>query len=245
MTTLLLVDDDVTLNELLSSYLSKQGYDVESAYDGRQALLKLDAYTPDLIILDIMMPELDGLETLKEIRKNSELPVLMLTAKTEDIDRIIGLEMGADDYLAKPCNPRELVARIKAILRRTQSTTDASLHPAQKNIPQTISFAGLLINPSRYEAHYKDANIQLTGAEFKLLHVFMSNPGIVLSKEQLTLEVLNRPLEMYDRAIDVHVSNLRKKLSRKDLPSDLIANIRGQGYLFKSELISDNQKLMN
>ncbi|MFC3151547.1 response regulator transcription factor [Litoribrevibacter euphylliae] len=238
MTTILLVDDDVTLNELLSSYLSGQGYDVESAYDGRQALSRLEQQTPDLMILDIMMPELDGLETLKEVRKQSQLPVLMLTAKTEDIDRIIGLEMGADDYLAKPCNPRELVARIKAILRRTQATTNNVDDTATK--PTSIEMAGLNINPSRYEAYYKENPIQLTGAEFKLLFVFMSNPGEVLSKEQLTLDVLNRPLEMYDRAIDVHVSNLRKKLSRESLPPDLIANIRGQGYLFKEELLSDH-----
>lgn len=244
MTKILLVDDDVTLNELLSSYLISQGYEIESAYNGKEALSlleksQLERVTPDMMILDIMMPELDGLETLKEVRKHSQLPVLMLTAKTEDIDRIIGLEMGADDYLAKPCNPRELVARIKAILRRTQAIVKTP-ESSKANAKQTcLSMAELIINPSRYEAHYQENLIQLTGAEFKLLFVFMSNPGQVLSKEQLTMEVLNRPLEMYDRAIDVHVSNLRKKLTREGLPSDLIANVRGQGYIFKNELFNE------
>jgi DNA-binding response OmpR family regulator len=234
MPHILLVDDDTTLNELLADYLGSQGFDVSSAYNGLEALAKLKDQTPDLMVLDIMMPELDGLETLKEVRKHSELPVLMLTAKTEDIDRIIGLEMGADDYLAKPCNPRELVARIKAILRRSQVTQE----PTAPTSSTQITLGGLTISPTRYEAHYLETQIQLTGAEFKLLLVFMSNPGIVLSKEQLTEDVLNRPLEMYDRAIDVHVSNLRKKLSREGITSDLITNIRGQGYLFKQELLT-------
>ncbi|GLQ31588.1 response regulator transcription factor [Litoribrevibacter albus] len=240
MTNILLVDDDITLNELLANYLSNQGFDVESAYNGKEALAKLSSFKPELMVLDIMMPIMDGLDTLKEVRKSSELPVLMLTAKTEDIDRIIGLEMGADDYLAKPCNPRELVARIKAILRRSQSVIKEQADQTTNASSENLTMAGLSINPARYEAYYHDNLIQLTGAEFKLLQVFMSSPGRILSKEQLTLDVLNRPLEMYDRAIDVHVSNLRKKLAREDLPSDLIANIRGQGYLFKEELLSDS-----
>ncbi|GAA3935017.1 response regulator transcription factor [Litoribacillus peritrichatus] len=247
MTQVLLVDDDQSLNELLSTYLSNEGFSVEQAFDGEQALKKINTSPFDIVILDIMMPVKNGIDTLRDLRRDHQTPVIMLTAKSEDIDRIIGLEMGADDYLPKPCNPRELIARIRAILRRTSAPSlsgdsDESNRPDQpshKKAATQIRVGKLTLNTARFEAHYDQQPITLTGAEFKLLQVMLSHPGAILSKAQLSLDVLNRPLEAYDRSIDVHVSNLRKKLAGVEITTDIISNIRGQGYLFKHELLTD------
>ncbi len=246
MSHILLVDDDQALNDLLTTYLSNEDFEVTQAFNGEEALQKVATDHIDIIVLDIMMPIKNGIDTLRDLRRDSKIPVIMLTAKSEDIDRIIGLEMGADDYLPKPCNPRELVARIRAILRRSNTPLaeqdNASGTKEHDKEASLINVGDLEINTARFEAKYKEQPITLTGAEFKLLQVMISQPGKVLSKAQLSLDVLNRPLEAYDRSIDVHVSNLRKKLSKVEITTDIISNIRGQGYLFKHELLSDEQR---
>lgn len=224
MNKILLVDDDQALSELLCEYLNGEGLEVDTAFDGPQGLEKALNNTYDLIILDIMLPHLSGIEVLKSLRQQGvSLPVLMLTAKGDDLDRILGLELGADDYVPKPCNPRELLARIKAILRRSKPQPPS----AQNN-------GDIHIDASRLEAKFKDSELILTGAEFKVLHCLHENQGTIVSKEALCLAALGRELTRYDRSIDVHVSNLRKKLTHAGAHSDLIANQRGNGYILKS-----------
>ena len=223
MSKLLLVDDDQDLSELLCEYLNGEGLEVDTAFDGPAGLEKALNTPYDLIILDIMLPHLSGIEVLKSLRQQGiTLPVLMLTAKGDDLDRILGLELGADDYVPKPCNPRELLARIKAILRRSQPV-QSSPHVG----------GDIHIDASRLEAKFKDTELTLTGAEFKVLHCLHQHLGTIVSKEALCLAALGRELTRYDRSIDVHVSNLRKKLTQAGAHSDLIANQRGNGYILK------------
>lgn len=222
MNTILLVDDDQDLSQLLSEYLEVEGYTCHAANDGVTGLRLATEQHFDLIILDIMLPQMTGIEVLKQLRQvNQSTPVLMLTAKGDDVDRILGLELGADDYLPKPCNPRELLARIKAILRRSQSTTPSS--------------GALLIQPSRMEASYNNAILKLTGAEFKTLECLHQHTGQIVTKEILCEQALGRKLTQYDRSVDVHVSNLRKKLVSAGADASIIVNQRGTGYLLKSD----------
>lgn len=230
---LLLVDDDKELCSLLTEYLSAEGYRVDSAYNAQQALEKLQSQSYGLMVLDIMMPGTTGLELLQQIRPRHALPVIMLTGRGDEIDRILGLEMGADDYLSKPCNPRELLARIRAVLRRMSPQA-----PVEGRLPdQAIVIGELVVNPSTREARAQGQLLDLTSAEFNVLAYLMQHAGQVLSKEQLTRWVLHRDLTAYDRAIDVHVSRVRQKLSPHfeqaggDAP-ELIKTVRGQGYIF-------------
>ena len=220
----LLVDDDQYLCQLLSEYLTGEGFTVATAADGEQALLQLrDGGKTDVVVLDIMMPKISGLDVLKQLRQFSSLPVIMLTGRGDDIDRILGLEMGADDYLAKPCNPRELSARIKAVLRRTRPTE----MPAT---PKTLG--GLHLDPSALSASLDSQPLGLTGAEFRVLQLLVEHLGQVLSKEFMTEQVLQRKLTRYDRSIDVHVSRVRQKLAQAQ-PSQEgfhIKAVRGMGY---------------
>jgi DNA-binding response OmpR family regulator len=223
---ILLVDDDITLCELLTEFLSGHGFDVYSVYGGRQAISAAlgDEYY-DVMVLDIMMPEMNGLEVLQEVRAKTDLPIIMLTGRGDDIDRIIGLEMGADDYLGKPCNPRELLARINAVLRRTKRSHQIATHG-------NISAHGILLKPGQMSVKVKGHPIKLTGAEFRALQLLMENPGEVLTKSYLTEQVLNRELSAYDRSIDVHISRIRQKLSSQGGLNDVIKSVRGQGYQF-------------
>ncbi|MBN6711335.1 response regulator [Haemophilus haemoglobinophilus] len=222
MTKLLIVDDDKELIELLSELLSYEGFDVDSAGNGKEALEKFDS-SHDLILLDVMMPKLNGFETLKKIRQQSNTPVIMLTARGEDIDRVIGLELGADDYLPKPFNDRELVARIRAILRRTKhEDKETSCYEAY----------GLTLYLEKMEAYFNGENLNLTGTEFSLLQILMQNPGTILSREYLTTTVLGKNMTPFDRAIDMHMSNLRKKLPIIDDEHTWFKTLRGKGYLF-------------
>ena len=208
MSKLLLVDDDVELTELLSSLLTLEGFEVETANNGLEALQKLDE-SHELVLLDVMMPKLNGLDTLKEIRKVSNVPVMMLTARCDDIDRVLGLELGADDYLPKPFNDRELVARIRAILRRSVSPSNNV-----DNTKEILSFENVTLYLTRQTAMYDEKNLNLTDYEFKILHRLIKSKGDIVTREELSLEVLGKTLSPFDRSLDMHISNLRRKLTR-------------------------------
>ncbi len=227
---ILLIEDDQDLSSLLSELLTLDGYTVDSAYTGNDGLQKALATHWDAIILDIMLPEMDGLEVLRRLRPQCKSPVMMLTARGEELDRIIGFELGADDYLPKPFNPRELAARLKALLRRVQLDRE----PAEQPTSAPIFIENLCINGDAREASIDDHHVPLTQVEFDLLLVLVKNTGKVMTKEALYEMVLARKLSLYDRALDVHVSNLRKKLAESGLKIDPIKTIRGVGYLFSA-----------
>ncbi|KGK17482.1 response regulator [Vibrio navarrensis] len=228
MANILLIDDDTELTGLLTEVLSYEGFNITEANDGESGLAALTAEI-DLILLDVMMPKLNGIDTLKRLRERWETPVLMLTAKGEEIDRVLGLELGADDYLPKPFSDRELLARIKAILRRTS-------HPkGAKNGGDCIEYQDLKLYPGRQEAYCQESLLDLTSTEFALLSHFVQNPGETLTKETLSLDVLGKRLAAFDRAIDMHVSNLRKKLPERADGKSRIKTLRGRGYLMVEE----------
>lgn len=232
MSKILLVDDDSELTDLLAEVLSLEGFDVDVAHNGLEALEKLNQHY-SLILLDIMMPVLNGIETLKQIRQKSNIPVMMLTARGDDLDRVLGLELGADDYLPKPFNDRELVARIKAILRR--SGTDAneiSLHTDNKvENDNWIHFCGLKLHPEHQLAFYKDEDLHLTESEFTLLKSLVQSQGEPVTREELSIRVLGKPLSPFDRSVDMHISNLRKKLPNREDGLPWFKTLRGRGYL--------------
>jgi ompR protein len=232
MSKILLVDDDEGLVELLAQVMELEGFTIDIANNGQEALEKLDS-SHDLILLDVMMPVLNGIETLKRIRQKFETPVLMLTARGDEIDRVIGLELGADDYLPKPFNDRELVARMKAILRRSHNKTDAET--VEQSVPsdehKPLEFQGITLYPGRQQAVYHGKDLDLTGTEFLLLQMLIRNPGQILSRDLLSMEVLGKRLSPFDRAIDMHMSNLRKKLPVRDDSSPWFKTLRGRGYL--------------
>jgi two-component system response regulator CpxR len=223
MTNILLIDDDTELTALLKEVLTFEGFNVTEANDGEAGLAAVSP-SIDLILLDVMMPKLNGMETLKRLREFSHVPVLMLTAKGEEIDRVIGLELGADDYLPKPFSDRELMARIRAILRRSQSL-DAP------KVTEVIEYQEIKLFPGKQEAYYLDELLDLTTTEFALLSHFVQNPGETLTKEMLSLDVLGKRLAAFDRAIDMHVSNLRKKLPERSDGKPRIKTLRGRGYM--------------
>lgn len=229
MPHILLIDDDTELTSLLKEVLSFEGFEVSEANNGEEGLALLSDQI-DLILLDVMMPKLNGMETLKRLRETWETPVLMLTAKGEEIDRVIGLELGADDYLPKPFSDRELMARIRAILRRTQSSNGK----AAKN-SDCIEYQDIQVFPGKQEAYCQGELMDLTTTEFALLAHFIQHPGDTLTKEALSLDVLGKRLAAFDRAIDMHVSNLRKKLPERSDGKSRIKTIRGRGYLLVEE----------
>lgn len=218
---LLIVDDDKELCHLLIERLSEDGFDVHAAHDGREGLKCALSGAYSLVVLDVMLPYKGGMQVLRELRAVSSVPVLMLTARGEDIDRIVGLEIGADDYLAKPFNPRELVARIRAVLRRLDDRTVER---------QTLTNGTMSIDVASREARVADKELALTTVEFALLETFVRNVGRILTREYLTEVALGRKLGAFDRTIDVHVSNLRKKLE-ECRGNQHLKTIRGSGYL--------------
>lgn len=222
---ILVVDDDTELTDLLSQYLEPEGFVTVCVNDGQQGIKKAINQNFAAIILDVMLPGLNGFEVLKAIREHKQTPVLMLTARGDDIDRIVGLEIGADDYLPKPCNPRELVARLKAILRRTQK------NPVSRPV---IEAQAVSIDCSKRIATHHNVPLDLTNAEFNILELLMKSPGQAFSKEELTEYALNRKFTAYDRSIDVHISNLRNKLGNNDKGEPLVKTVRGFGYLFNA-----------
>jgi DNA-binding response OmpR family regulator len=221
MNNLLIVDDDVELCALLIERLAEDGFNLSAVHNGIDGLELASSGSYSLVILDVMLPRMGGIDVLKHLRSRSSVPVLMLTARGDDIDRIIGLEVGADDYLPKPFNPRELVARIKAILRRMdERRTDL----------EKFTAGDILIDTALREAYVGDRSLQLTTIEFALLEVLVRNPGRALSREYLTDIALGRRLGAFDRTIDVHISNLRRKLDERR-GIQRIKTIRGSGYL--------------
>ncbi len=220
MPNILLIDDDVELCDMLAEYLESESFTVNMVHDGHSGMNQAKAENYDAIILDVMMPEMDGFSVLKELRKYIATPVLMLTAKGDDVDRIVGLEMGADDYLPKPCNPRELVARLKAILRRTQTAPPKTV--------DVIKVNDIEIHPASRKAIYQSENLPLTSSEYNLLEVLAMNVGTVVDKETLSEQALGKKLTEYDRSIDMHLSKLRQKLG--DDSQELIQTVRGKGY---------------
>jgi two-component system, OmpR family, response regulator len=225
MTRVLLVDDDKELGQMLVEYLHPEGFDVDLAHDGAGGAERALAGDYDVVVLDIMMPVLNGLDALREIRKHSEVPVLMLTAKGDDIDRIVGLELGADDYLPKPCNPRELVARLRAILRRSSRVQSGN---------EVIRLGELELRCADRSILWQGRPLELTSTEFSLLEALARQAGRVVDKEELSQLALSRPLGRYDRSIDMHMSNLRRKLGEDAAGRSPILTVRNRGYQFIS-----------
>lgn len=242
MSKILLIDDDVEFTELLTELLSLEGFDMTVVHNGQDGLDKLNSAHYDLVLLDVMMPVLNGIETLKQLRQKYAMPVLILSARDDHIDRVLGLELGADDYLPKPFNDRELIARIKAILRRSTNVTKFSEENIT-NVEQTVEdssskllqFAGVELHSGRQQAIYEGKDLDLTGTEFALLQMLMRNPGEILSRELLSMEILGKNLTPYDRAIDMHISNLRKKLPERQDNLPWFKTLRGRGYLLVTE----------
>jgi DNA-binding response OmpR family regulator len=216
--TILVVDDERNIIELVRLYLEQAGYGVVEARDGQEALDQHDRVDPDLIVLDLMLPGIDGIEVTREVRRRGETPIIMLTARGEDIDRIVGLEIGADDYLTKPFNPRELIARVKAILRRTD--------PAMRGT-RPMDIGQLRVDPRRREAYVGDRRLELRPREFELLAALARDPGVVWSRDDLLESVWGTDFPGETRTVDVHVSELRRKLG-SDAPP--IETITGVGY---------------
>lgn len=227
--TILLVDDDAKLRRLLKEFLEGFGFTLSTHSDGAAVPEKIRAESPDLVILDIMLPKKDGLEVLREIRSEFSLPVIMLTARGEDTDRIVGLELGADDYLPKPFNPRELLARIKAVMRRYGDRDEPS---ATEDRETRLSAGGLTLDLAGHTLAWEDNEIQLSSTEYKLMETFMSNPNTVLSRDQLMNAARGKDFMAFDRSIDVHVSKLRAKLSPYFKAQEKIKTVWGEGYMF-------------
>jgi two-component system, OmpR family, response regulator CpxR len=220
----LICDDDEPLCLLLADYLGRQGFQVDTVHRAEAAIERLEhgaAY--DVLVLDLMLPGIDGLAALKAIRARHAMPVIMLSTRGESVDRIVGLELGADDYLGKPCEPRELLARIQAVLRRAREPDTGA----------ELVAGALRVQPSQRRAWLGDAELTLTGAEFSVLAELARCAGRLVSREQLTERGLHRPLERFDRAIDVHVSRLRQKLGKAGPQAPEIESVRGAGYLLK------------
>ena len=219
---ILIIDDDRELGEMLKEFLAPDHLDVSARLSGEDGLQALQDETWDLLILDIMLPGMNGIEVLKQIRQDSDIPVIMLTARGDDVDRILGLEFGADDYLSKPFNPRELLARIKAIMRRSRADEKRS---------KALTVGSLELDVSSRRVSAGGESVRLTGTEFELLRCLAESPGKVVPKEQLTQQVLGRRHMPYDRSIDTHVSNVRGKLSSAGVDNPSIRSQRGVGYL--------------
>jgi len=230
--SVLIIDDDKELCSLLGEYLGTQGFTVTAVHDGAEAVEHLRLHQYPVLVLDIMLPGMHGLDVLRKLREFSDTPVLMLTAKGEDTDRIVGLELGADDYLPKPCNPRELAARLHAILRRAAAPGNQVTSEAELTVGTTC------LNRGDRSATHNGNALNLTSAEFNLLQVLLARAGNAVDKETLSKDGLGRPLSAYDRSIDVHVSKIRKKLAQAG-GEGLIISVRGLGYQFT--ITSDEQ----
>ncbi len=222
MNRILIIDDDEELCELISEYLAVEGFQTESVHDGESGLKKAGSDEQDLVILDVMLPKKNGFDVLRELRQTSAIPVLMLTARGDDMERIVGLEIGADDYLPKPFNPRELVARIRAILRRVQEADENKQISNEK-----IQVGDVEVGLAARSATRNDEDLNLTSVEFELLVALLKDAGKVIRKEDLSMDVLEREISPYDRSLDMHISNLRKKLD-----NDRIKTIRSVGYIY-------------
>ncbi|MFS2162890.1 response regulator [Variovorax sp. Varisp62] len=226
MPRVLLVDDDVDLTEMLSMYLVREGFDVHVVRDGESGVAEAARGVYAIVVLDIMMPRMSGIEALRRIRATSQVPVLMLTARGENIDRIVGLDMGADDYVPKPCTPGELAARIRAILRRTETREPTSTAAN----PRMLQVGELALWPGSRRALWRGHPLELTGTEFGLLDVLARHAGQLVSKETISQQAFGKPLARFDRRIDVHISSIRQKLGMRPDGESWIQSVRGRGY---------------
>ena len=227
---ILVVDDDPDIAQTLRSYLEQSGYLVSVASDGKQAIQAFHSVRPDLIVLDLMMPEMDGIEVTRTIRRHSDVPIIMLTARVDETDKLIGLEMGADDYVTKPFSPREVVARVKAVLRRTRG------QPLQSEV---LTAGGIRLDRAAHEVTLNNRPVDLTPSEFNLLQALMDNPGRVMTRLQLIEKGFGYTYEGYERTIDAHVKNLRQKIEEDPRNPDYILTVYGVGYRFN---IPENAK---
>jgi len=225
MDKILIIDDDEELCELVSEYIGVEGFDIDSVNDGEAGLKQALSGDYAMVILDVMLPKMNGFDVLRSLRESSKLPVIMLTARGDDMERIVGLEIGADDYLAKPFNPRELAARLRAILRRSAA-------PADGPLGEKIEVDGLQLSPSSRTVFSDGTELNLTSVEFGLLHELLKDAGKVVKKEDLSETVLERKLSPYDRSLDMHISNLRKKLGVRTDGTERIKTIRSVGYIY-------------
>ena len=225
MAKILIIDDEPSILNLVSAYLKPEGYEIHTAADGNSGLKAVRTFRPDLIILDLMLPGMDGMEVLSRLRRESEVYVILLTARTEETDKIVGLSVGADDYVTKPFSPRELVARVKAALRRIHAGAGSATEKA------ALSFRHLHIDGAAREVRVDDVPVELTAIEFDLLYALAENRGRVLSREQLLEKVWGGEYFGDMRVVDVHLGHVRQKLGREDL----IATVRGVGYRFEDE----------
>ncbi len=220
--SILLVDDDVELSALLREYLEGEGFEVEAVFNGMDGAARALSGEHDAVILDVMLPRMNGIDVLREIRRSSQIPILMLTAKGDQVDRVVGLELGADDYVAKPHYPRELVARLRAVLRRNST--------ASKPLTDPLVIGGLEVQVAARRASWQGEQVELTASEFNLLVVLMRTGDDVATKDALSQQGLGRARQSYDRSVDVHVSNLRIKLEACSAGSLAIETVRGVGY---------------
>lgn len=225
MTRILLADDDIELTAMLTEYLVGEGFIVDSAADGQLAVKTALEQPYDVIVLDVMMPRLNGYDVLRAVRQKLQTPILMLTARGEDVDSILGLELGADDYLAKPCNPRVLVARIRALLRRSQHEQDTSQ-------PQLVNQGDLQLNSGSRTVTVNGVDIVMTSTEFSILERLLREAGSVVAKNTLSEQALGRALGRFDRSLDMHISNLRHKLGPLPDGNERIKTVRGVGYQY-------------
>ena len=225
MPKILVIDDEPSIINLVSAYLRPEGYEVYTATDGHAGLKAAHAFNPDLIILDLMLPGIDGIELLSRLRRDSDVYVIMLTARTDEIDKIVGLSVGADDYVTKPFSPRELVARVKAALRRIKTGTSAGVEN------RVLSFKHVLIDLGAHTVSVDDVPVELTSIEFDLLRALAENRGRVLSREQLLEKIWGSEYFGEMRVVDVHLGHVRQKLGNESL----IATVRGVGYRFEDE----------
>ena len=222
---ILIADDDTNIVELISLYLTKEGYETKKAYNGREALKHLQSFAPNLMILDIMMPEMDGYAVCREVRKMSSIPIIMLTAKGETFDKVLGLELGADDYMVKPFDKKELVARVKAVLRRTES---------KESNNKRLIFPGLTINLSNYSVTFQEKDIEMPPKELELLYFLASHPNQVFTREQLLNQIWGYEYYGDTRTVDVHIKRIREKLDQGEEESGWsIKTVWGVGYKFE------------
>lgn len=226
MIPVLLVDDDVELTSMLAQYLKREGFDAHAVHDGESGVVAAASGRYAIAVLDVMMPGMSGMEVLRRIRTESRLPILMLTARGDNIDRIVGLDMGADDYIPKPCMPGELVARLRAVLRRTAPSDEAGAPGTAKR----LKLGGLELMPGSRSATWQGKPLELTGTEFSLLEVLARQAGQLISRQDISKRAFGRPLERFDRRIDVHISSIRQKLGLRPDGQSWIQSVRGMGY---------------
>jgi len=226
MSKVLIVDDDVDLTVMLSQFLIREGFQVHAVHDGETGVAQAIGGDYSVVVMDIMMPRISGIEALRRIRSTSNVPVLMLTARGDNIDRIVGLDMGADDYVPKPFNPGELVARIRAILRRVDGRDSVVTSRGARE----LQAGGLTLRPGSRLAEWNGHPLELTGTEYTLLEVLARHAGQLISKPEISLQAFGQPLGPFDRRIDVHISSIRQKLGMRSDGQSWIQSVRGQGY---------------